>query len=56
LTTLAALISGLVASKRTQLSHIAAPVPDSTKPASRVKRFARWGDTTTIHAEVDFFP
>lgn len=56
LTTLAALISGIVASKRTQLPHIAAKVPDGTKPESRVKRFARWVDNTTVTAEVYFFP
>ena len=42
LITLAALISGIVGSKSTQLPHIAAKVPNGTKPESRVKRFARW--------------
>jgi hypothetical protein len=56
LTTLAALISGIVASKRTQLPHIAAKVPNGTKPESRVKRFARWVDNTTITEEVYFLP
>jgi hypothetical protein len=56
LTTLAALISGIVASKSTQLPHIAVKVPDSTKPESRVKRFARWVDNDTITAEVYFLP
>jgi hypothetical protein len=42
LLTLAALISGIVASQRTQLPHMAATVPDGTTPESRVKRFARW--------------
>jgi hypothetical protein len=42
LTTLAALISGLVGSKSTQLPNIAAKIPNGTKPESRVKRFARW--------------
>ena len=41
-TTLAALMSGIVASKSTQLPKIATQVPDGTKPESRVKRFARW--------------
>ena len=41
LTTLAALISGIVGSKSAQLPHIAAKVPNGTKPESRVKRFAR---------------
>jgi SET domain-containing protein len=35
-TTLAALISGMVASKSTQLSKIATHVPDGRKPESRV--------------------
>jgi hypothetical protein len=56
LTTLAALISGIVASKHTQLPHIAAKVPDGTKPESRVKRFARWVDNTTITEAVYFLP
>ena len=36
LITLAALISGIVGSKSTQLPHIAAKVPNGTKPESRV--------------------
>jgi hypothetical protein len=55
-TTLAALISGIVASKHTQLPHIAAKVPDGSKPESRVKRFARWVDNNTITEEVYFLP
>src|SRR2546425_10821980 len=42
LTTLAALISGIVGSKSTPLPHIAPHVPDGTQPESRGKRFARW--------------
>ena len=42
LTTLAALISGIVGGKSTQLPHIATKVPDGTKPESRVKRLALW--------------
>jgi hypothetical protein len=38
LITLAALISGIVGSKSSQLPHIAAKVPNGTKPASRIKR------------------
>jgi hypothetical protein len=38
--TLAALISGIVGSKSTQLPTIATKVPDGIKPESRVKRFA----------------
>src|SRR5437762_12170179 len=56
LTTLAALISGIVASKSTQLPKVAANVPDGTKPESRVKRFARWVGNPTITEEVYFVP
>ena len=56
LLTLAALISGIVGSKNTQLPHIAAKVPNGTKPESRVKRFARWLDNAHILEEVYFLP
>src|ERR1700741_3745157 len=56
LTTLAALMSGIVGSKSTQLPHIATKVPDGTKPESRVKRFARWVDNAHILEEVYFLP
>src|SRR5215831_17718556 len=56
LNTLAALISGIVGSQSTQLPHIATKVPDSTKPESRVKRFARWLDNAHILEEVYFLP
>src|ERR1041385_5750333 len=56
LNTLAALISGIVGSKSTQLPHIAIKVPDGTKPESRVKRFARWCDNACILEEVYFLP
>jgi hypothetical protein len=55
-TTLAALISGIVGSKSTQLPQRATHVPDGKKPESRVKRFARWVRTTTITAEGYFVP
>src|SRR2546422_9396136 len=54
--TLAALISGIVASKSTQLPNIAPHVPDGTKAESRVKRFARWLDNANILEEVYFLP
>ena len=54
--TLAALISGIVGSKSTQLPHIATKVPDGTKPESRVTRFARWVDNAQILEEVYFLP
>ena len=56
LNTLAALISGMVGSKSTQLPHIAAKVPNGTKPESRVKRFTRWVDNAHILEEVYFLP
>ena len=46
--TLAALISGIVGSKSTQLPTIATKVPDGTKPESRVKRFVGGSTTTTF--------
>ncbi len=54
--TLAALISGIVGGKSTQLPHIATKVPDGTKPESRVKRFTRWLDNERIVEEVYFLP
>jgi hypothetical protein len=56
LTTLAALISGIVGSHSAQLPTIATQVPMGSKPESRVKRFARWVDNDTIPAEVYFIP
>jgi hypothetical protein len=56
LNTLAALISGIVGSKSTQLPQVATKVPDGTKPESRVKRFARWCDNAHILEEVYFLP
>ena len=56
LSTLAALISGIVGSKSPQLPHIAAKVPNGTKPESRVKRFARWLDNAHVLEEVYFLP
>ena len=56
LTTLAAFISGIVASTSTQLPHSATQVPDGQKPESRVKRFARWLDNERILEEMYFLP
>ena len=56
LTTLAALISGIVGSQSTQLPKVATHVPDGAKPESRVKRFARWVDNASITAERYFVP
>jgi Transposase DDE domain len=54
--TLAALISGIVGSKHTQLPHIATKVPESSMPESRTKRFARWLANARILEEVYFLP
>src|SRR3989441_8887628 len=54
--TLAALISGIVGGKSTQLPHIATKVSDGSKPESRVKRFARWLDNARILEEMYFLP
>jgi hypothetical protein len=56
MTTLAALISGIVGSKSTQLPSVATKIPDGTKPESRVKRFTRWLDNDRILEEVYFLP
>jgi hypothetical protein len=53
---LAALASGIVASKSTQLPKIAAQVPDHTKPESRVKRFTRWVGNEGITEELYVLP
>jgi hypothetical protein len=54
--TLAALISGMVGSKRTNLPAIAGQVPDGTKRESRVKKYYRWLTHECIDAELDFLP
>ena len=54
--TLAALISGIVASKSTQPPTIAAHVPDGAQPESRVKRFAQWPEERPHHRRGLFSP
>jgi hypothetical protein len=56
LTPLAALISGIVGSKSTQLPSVATKIPDGTKPESRVKRLTRWLDNERILEEMYFLP
>jgi DDE family transposase len=56
LTTLAAMISGIVGSKSTQLPSIATKVPDGAHVESRVKRFTRWVRNDQISAAVYFVP
>jgi hypothetical protein len=55
-TTLAAMISGIVGSQRTQVPHIATKVPDETQVESRGKRFTRWVRNDRIPEEVSFVP
>lgn len=56
LQTLAALVSGIVGSKRTNLPALAGQVPDGTKRESRVKKFSRWIINERIDAERYFLP
>jgi len=56
LDTLAALISGIVGSKSTNLPAVAAKVPDCSKRESRVKRFSRWVNNQRIETEIYFLP
>jgi hypothetical protein len=56
LTTLAALISGIVGSPSTQRPSVATKIPAGTKPESRVKRLSRWLDNACILEEVYFLP
>lgn len=54
--TLAALISGIVGSKRVNLPAIAGKVPDGTKLESRVKKYYRWLINERIGTELYFLP
>ncbi len=56
LTTLAALISGIVASKSTQLPQIATKAPDHAKPESRVKRYSRLLQNENVTETAYFMP
>lgn len=56
ITTLAALISGIVGSGSMQLPQIARKVPRGIQQESRVKRFYRWMVNETIEEEVYFLP
>jgi hypothetical protein len=56
LQTLAAIISGIVGSKRTNLPAVAGQVPDGTKRESRVKKYSRWLTNERIGAELYFLP
>ena len=56
LTTLAALISGIVGSRQTQLPAIASKLPDATKRESRIKRFQHWLTNPSVTPERYFLP
>jgi hypothetical protein len=56
LTTLAALLSGIVGSKSPQLPSVATQIPEDATPESRVKRLARWLDNANLLEEVYFLP
>ena len=56
LTTLAALISGIVGAKRVALPEVAAKAPDATKPVSRERRFRRFVDNDNISYSIYFTP
>ena len=56
LTTLAMLISGMVASKSVNLPAIASKVPTMTTVDSQVKRFSRWVDNQRIDYECSIYP
>jgi hypothetical protein len=55
LTTLAAVISGIVGSKSSQLPSIATKIPDRAKPDSRVKRLSRWLANEEVLEEIYFY-
>src|SRR2546427_12157458 len=54
--TLAALITGIVGSKSTQLPSVATKIAYGTKPERRVKRSARWVYNDRILEEMYFLP
>jgi len=56
LTTLAALVSGIVLGKSCQLPTIARKAPDRAKAESRVKRYSRWIQNERIDYEVYYLP
>ena len=56
LNTLAALISGIVGSRSSNLPLVASKVPDKCKRESRVKRFSRWLENERIDGELFFLP
>jgi hypothetical protein len=56
LTTLAAMICGIVRSQKTHLPAIAGDVPENSKPDSRVKKYSRWLTNKHISQGIFFLP
>ncbi len=52
LTTLAAMVSGIVLGKSCQMPTIARKAPDGAKPDSQIKRYSRWIQNERIEYEV----
>ncbi len=56
LTTLAALVSGIVQARSCQLPAIARKTPDATKADSRIKRYSRWVQHDKVEQEAFYLP
>ncbi len=56
LTTMAAMISGIIGSRSCQLPAIASKTADSRKVDSRIRRFARWIQNDNVDYETYFLP
>ena len=56
LTTLAALVTGIVLGKTCQLPTIARKAPDPARADSRVKRYTRWIQNERVDYEAYYFP
>ena len=56
LLTLAALVSGIVGSKKSSLPAVATKAPVGGKRESRVKRFSRWVENDRIDADTYYLP
>jgi hypothetical protein len=56
LTTLAALVAGIVQARSCQLPAIARKTPDLAKADSRIKRYSRWVQSETVEYEVFYLP
>ncbi len=54
--TLAAMISGIVGSRRTNLPEMASKVPDGTRLTSREKKYSRWLKNARIETDLYFLP